>query len=145
MPLLLRIRNVSTKSCRENRNNVLRSVTFFPDNHAIYEIMSKNMAEPESQQTIWSMRTAWWITKAMRAQAHALASTPTPACTRTEIYLLLVYGKNFVNASKCYVLHTLPVLFGKTAVRKCRLLWNKPATAALFSHARWLVSRRALC
>ena len=114
MPILLRIRNVSTKSCRENRNNVLCSVTFFPDNHAIYEIMSKNIAEPESQQTIWSMRTAWWITKATRAQAHALASTPTPTHTHAHAqkytYCLSMARISWTRLSVTWCIHCLSCL-----------------------------------
>ena len=38
--------------------HILCSVTFFPRNRAVYEIMSKNMVEPERLQTIWCMRFA---------------------------------------------------------------------------------------
>ena len=44
---------------------------FFPENHAVYEIMWKNAVEPERPQTIWRMRFACWISKNIRAQAHA--------------------------------------------------------------------------
>jgi hypothetical protein len=61
--ILLKMRNVSDKSCRENQNTHLRSITFF-ENRAIYEIMWKNIAEPDRpQKTIWCMSIAWWITK----------------------------------------------------------------------------------
>jgi len=43
--LLLRMRNVSDKSCTENRNNF-----FFPKNHVIYEIMWKITVEPDRPQ-----------------------------------------------------------------------------------------------
>ena len=46
--------------------------TFFFENLAVYEIMSKTMVEPESQQMrIWRMRVACWINKATRTQGHA--------------------------------------------------------------------------
>jgi len=39
------------------------SVTFFPENGAVYEIMWKNIIEPgRPQMTIWRMRIACWIT-----------------------------------------------------------------------------------
>jgi len=38
---------------------------FFPENWAVYEIMSKNMVEPDTpQMTIQNMCFAWWIAKA---------------------------------------------------------------------------------
>jgi hypothetical protein len=59
---------------------------FFSENRAVYEMMSKYMAEPELQQRIWLMRFACWKSRATRAQTHAHARTPTPtptqACTR---------------------------------------------------------------
>jgi hypothetical protein len=40
----------------------------FSESHAIYEIMWKNMVEPDrSQMTIWHMGFACWITKATDA------------------------------------------------------------------------------
>jgi hypothetical protein len=39
--VLLRMRNVSDKSCRENQNTHFMFHNFF-ENHAIYEIMWKN-------------------------------------------------------------------------------------------------------
>jgi len=43
--VLLRMRNVSDKSCRENQNTdfVFRNV--FPENRAVYEIMWKNSVD----------------------------------------------------------------------------------------------------
>jgi hypothetical protein len=38
------------KSCRENQNTHFVSRNFFPEYHAVYEIMSKNMVEPEGPQ-----------------------------------------------------------------------------------------------
>jgi hypothetical protein len=32
------------------KTHILYSITFFPENRAIYEIMSKNMVEPEGSQ-----------------------------------------------------------------------------------------------
>jgi hypothetical protein len=49
---------------------------FFSENHVIYEIMSKNMVEPERPQTIWRPRLEYWIIKATLAQAHARVCAP---------------------------------------------------------------------
>jgi hypothetical protein len=45
------MRNVSDKSSRENKTRILFSISFFPENRGVYEIMwKKNMAEPERPQ-----------------------------------------------------------------------------------------------
>ena len=45
--VLLKMRNVSDKSCRENQNThfVFNTFFFFFENHAVYEIMWKNIVE----------------------------------------------------------------------------------------------------
>jgi hypothetical protein len=58
------MRNVSDESCREDHNTLLCSIPFSED-HAVYEIMRKNMVELDRPQVIiWHMRIACWITKA---------------------------------------------------------------------------------
>jgi hypothetical protein len=47
--MLLRMRNISDKSCREIRTYVLYSITFY-ENCTIYETICKNMSEPEGPQ-----------------------------------------------------------------------------------------------
>jgi len=57
------MRNISDKFCRENQNTHFMFNSLF--NRAIYKIMWKNWAEPNSpQMTIWRMRITCWITKA---------------------------------------------------------------------------------
>jgi len=59
--VILRMRNVLEKSCRENLNTHFISVTFFK-NHIVYEIMWKNIVEPDRQQmTVWLMCIAYWM------------------------------------------------------------------------------------
>jgi len=60
--ILLPMRNVSHKSCRENQNTHFAFSKF----RAIYEIIRKSMVGPGRPQTtiIWRMRTACWTTKA---------------------------------------------------------------------------------
>jgi hypothetical protein len=57
--LLLRMRNVSNISCRENQNTHFKFCDFFSENHAVYEIMLKNMVESERMQKIWHMHMAY--------------------------------------------------------------------------------------
>ena len=58
--------NVSDKSCRENQNTHFIFYNFFFDIRAIYEIMWKNMAEPDRPQMTLNSRKRFtcWITKA---------------------------------------------------------------------------------
>ena len=70
------VRNVSNKRCRENQN-INFMFRNFSRKCAVYEMMSKNMVEPDRQQTIWRMRVACWISKDTRVQAHARAHAPT--------------------------------------------------------------------
>jgi hypothetical protein len=45
------MRNVSDKSCGENQNPLLRSTTF-PENRAVFEMIWKNVVEPDRPQII---------------------------------------------------------------------------------------------
>jgi hypothetical protein len=73
-----------------------------PGNRVVYEIMSKNVVEPEAtgDNIIWRTYFASWIRKATRARAHA------QICNT----LLLHGNRGFVKASNCFVIRTLPVL-----------------------------------
>jgi hypothetical protein len=63
--IYLRMRNVTAKICRESHNTHFMLTTFFPENHAAYEIMWENIAGPGwPQMAIWRTRIACWITKA---------------------------------------------------------------------------------
>jgi hypothetical protein len=48
--VLLRMRNVSDKSCRENQNTYFMLQISFPENTAVYEIMWKNTVQPDRPQ-----------------------------------------------------------------------------------------------
>jgi len=50
------------KSREKNQNPHFVFSNFFPKSRGVYEIMHKNIAEP--QMKIWRMRFACWITKA---------------------------------------------------------------------------------
>ena len=87
--VLLRMRNVSNKSCRRKTCFVF-STFFFSDGLAAYEIMSKNVVETERLlKTIWR-RVAWRIRKATRAQEHVCACALTRAYTCTQKYVILI-------------------------------------------------------
>jgi hypothetical protein len=93
--ILLRVRNVSHKSCREIKTHISRSVTFFPENRAIYEIRWKSMAEPGRPQTtiIWRTRNASWTTKATDTHSEyvkTFCSSTAIMVTRTCLYVTLM-------------------------------------------------------
>jgi hypothetical protein len=82
--ILLRMRNVSDKSCRGNQNTYLtfNNPIFFFENRAVYEIMWKNIMEPEKpQMTVWPMRFVCWITRATHTLSLFLWLTHTSDCT----------------------------------------------------------------
>ena len=59
------------------------SYFFSPENRTVYEIMSKNVVEPERpHMTIWR-RIACWVSKAKRARARS--TTPTHKRARTHV------------------------------------------------------------
>jgi len=77
--VLLRMRNVSDKSCTENQNTHFVFSNFFSENRAVYEIMGKNIVERERpQMTIWRMRIACWIPKATNTHSEYVISFAVP-------------------------------------------------------------------
>ena len=95
---LLRMRNVSGKSCRESQNthfifNKFSKIVKF------MRYMWKNPVELDRlQMNTWSVPIACWMTKATD--------------TQNIWYLLLFHCKNSsMNTPHCYVICTLPVLF----------------------------------
>jgi hypothetical protein len=61
---LLRMRNVSDKRYREGQNTHFMSNNFLFENHAVHEIMWKNIVEPgRTKMTIWHIRIPSWILK----------------------------------------------------------------------------------
>ena len=60
-----------TKVVENVKTHILGSVTFFPKNLAVYEIMWKNIVERcRSQMTIWRMRIACWIPNAIKTHSQ---------------------------------------------------------------------------
>jgi hypothetical protein len=79
-----------TRVADKIKTDVLWPIRFFSDNRAVYEIMSKNMVEPERpQMTIWRL-VACWISKVTRVQVnatqpHARTLTHTHARPHTQM------------------------------------------------------------
>ena len=72
------------------------SLNFLSKNRAVYEIISKNVVEPERpQMTPWRMRVSCWISKATHAQAHANALLRALSLTHTR-------ARADSNAQRCH-------------------------------------------
>ena len=64
------MRSVSDRGCRENPNTHFMFSDHFSENCAVYEIIWKNMVQPERLHvTVWRMGFAGWIIEA-RIQTH---------------------------------------------------------------------------
>jgi len=104
--ILLRIKNVSDKSCQGNKTYILCLITFFKNSSAD-EIMWKNIVEPYRPQfTIWCMSSACWKTKATNAQSgyviliafsllQWLRAHASVLCYTYVAFLLLFYFTEF--------------------------------------------------
>jgi hypothetical protein len=75
--LLLRIKNISDKCCRETRNTHI--ILNLKKNYAVCEIMWKNVVEQgRLQTTIWRMRIACWMPKATYTRAGCVIFLGSP-------------------------------------------------------------------
>ena len=98
--ILLRMRNILDKSCRENHNTFYFQKLCFQI-RAVYETMSKNLVVPEAtnEVTIWGIQVSCWISKTIRtharewtrprSQAPLHARTQALAHTHIQIQYLL--------------------------------------------------------
>jgi hypothetical protein len=88
---LLRMRNVSQKSCRENQNTFCVQY-LFSENRAVYQIMWKNIVERgRPQTTTWRKHTACWLPKATNTlkicNTHCFSTATMVARTRLHVTL----------------------------------------------------------
>jgi len=68
---LIRMKNVSDKSCTAHQNTHFVFSNLFFETRSIYEIMWKNIVERRRpQMTIWRMHIACWITKDTNAHTE---------------------------------------------------------------------------
>ena len=69
--VLLRMINISGKSCGETRNKHFMLNNLFFENRAMYETMWKNVVEHRiSQITIRCLRIACWVLKSTNTHTH---------------------------------------------------------------------------
>jgi len=77
--VLLRVNDISDKSCRETRNtHFIFNNVFFLENRAVHEIMWKNVVEWVRPQMIWRMHIACWIPKATNAHTCRAITISSP-------------------------------------------------------------------
>jgi hypothetical protein len=101
--ILLRLRNVSDKRCREMFHN------FFPENRAVYEVPWKNMAEPDRpQMTVRRMRVACRMTKAINTHSKlviriAFSSPKIVTRTRPDV-TLYVYCLSCIDFARHFII-----------------------------------------
>ena len=90
--VLLRMRNVLDEFVEKIKTHVLCTIIYmYFLNHAIYEIMWKNIVEPDSpQMTIRCMHIACWITKATNAHSDYVIFTVFPS------------KNDYTNVPQCY-------------------------------------------
>ena len=93
------MRKISDISCRENQHTHFMCHNGFSKNHAVYEIMWKNIVEQgRPQMAIWCMRIACWI------------PAPTNTCSEYGILINFNCNNGCTNTPESYVIRTLPVL-----------------------------------
>ena len=79
--MLLKIRSVSDKICRDNQNIYFMFINFFFENHTVYEIMCKNTVESDRcqiQSITQRMLIAYWITKARNTDSEYVIIIASP-------------------------------------------------------------------
>ena len=77
--VLLRMRNVSDKSCTENQNTHFVFSNFFSESRAVYEIMWKTTVKRgRPQMTIWCMCIACWIFKTINTHSEYVIPFASP-------------------------------------------------------------------
>jgi len=89
---LLRLWSVSDKSCRGNQNIHFVFSSFFPPqkNCAVYEIILKNIVEPDRpQMNIWRMRIECQIPKATNTHSKCVTFIAFPL----QLYLLTPWSR----------------------------------------------------
>jgi len=91
--VLIRMKNVTDKNCREKSKHTFCVQYRFFENRTVYEIMWKNIGEPDSlQMIIWRMRIACWIPKATNTHSENVIFIAFPLQQRLqECALMLRY------------------------------------------------------
>ena len=126
------------KSCRENQNTILYSITFFSsENPAIYEIMWRRPVKPDRpQMTIERMCFACWITKATDRQTHTHRICYTyffcPATMDMWTHLIITWNALYIACLSCYDFERRKAIQQRwrkrlwSQVTYCARVWSQP-------------------
>ena len=77
--VILRMRNVSGKICRENKTHILYLILFFPQNRAVYEIIWRNILQPDRpQMTILRRHIVRWVPTATDTHSEYVTPIASP-------------------------------------------------------------------
>jgi hypothetical protein len=107
--IILRMRNVSDKSCTGNQNALFYVQYFFSESLAVYEIMWKNIVQPDRPlMTIWRTRATNIHLDYVIIIAFPLQQWLQERTSMLRYTYIVVCCKN---APLCYGIRTLPVLF----------------------------------
>jgi len=86
------IKNVSDKICRENEDIHYLFNIFFFENGAVYEMILKNMLQPDRiQVTVGHMRFSCWLTKATDIQSEYTGCPRRNVPDFGRVFLMLKY------------------------------------------------------
>ena len=102
--VLLIIRNISDKLCRERQNTHFMFNNFFFLNRAVYEIMWKNIVQPDRSQTMRT-RIAWWMIKATNthsAYVILIALLPPQWLHKHKSMLRYTYSRSYTGLHIMY-------------------------------------------
>ena len=106
--ILLRTKTVSNKQLQRKNTFYVQQI-FFPENRPVYEIMSKNVVEPDrSLMTIWR-RVACWMSRATRALAYVRANASTHTDARMHAHteksvILIAFPQQTMSRDRASVL-----------------------------------------
>jgi hypothetical protein len=108
--VLLRMRNVSDKSCRQHQNTFYAQFFFF-ENLAVYEITWEKMVEPGRPQIAWRMCITCWTPAATNthSQCIILIVVPLHQLLQERASMLLLY----IHCLSCclYKTYTRPIYY----------------------------------
>jgi hypothetical protein len=129
--ILLRMRNVSNNSCRENQNKHFMFSNVFPENHTVYDTVEKfgGARGAINDVAIWRKRVAWWISMATRTDrychAHVLRHTHGRVLTHTNKYITHCFSTVTMICERASILlYTYVILFIFHACVACYKQFN---------------------
>jgi hypothetical protein len=133
---IFRMRNVSSKSCREYHSTHFMFHNFFFENLAIYDIMRKNIVEwCGPQMTIWRRCIAFWIPKATNKYTHSGCVMLTVLTLQRWLHeraSVLRYTLH-LHCFYCYFIYNLFVLFFFTLTSSFLLIYSAIKFLPFFS------------